>query len=87
MPNSTSGKFPLSKAERSRLYHQRFRPPSYERKIMVSDKNIDGLLKLGYLGPDERDDEEAITQALSLFISDTLQSARLRVNSEQGAKR
>jgi hypothetical protein len=33
---------------------------------------VRGLLKRGYLWPDERDDLNALRQAVTLFISDTL---------------
>jgi hypothetical protein len=76
MPNSASGNsgttFPLSPAERSRLYRRRFRGPRELVKIRISDEKINGLVKRGYLGQNELDDPQAIKQALSLFLWDTL---------------
>jgi hypothetical protein len=76
MPNSASGNsgiaFPLSPAERSRLYRRRFPVPRLSRKVWISDEKINGLVKRGYLGPNELDDAQAIKEALSLFVGDAL---------------
>ena len=79
MRNSVSAEFPLSPAERSRLYRQRFRPPRHRLRIRVSDENINDLVKRGYLGPDEFDDDQAISQALSLFLWDSLLGAQRQI--------
>jgi hypothetical protein len=86
MPNSVSVKFPLTPAERSRLYRQRVRPPRCRLKIRVSDATIKGLVQRGYLGPDESDDHQAIRQALSLFVWDALPGAP-RQTASKAAKR
>jgi hypothetical protein len=38
----------------------------------MTDKTIRGLIKRGYLGPEERDNLTAIRQAMSLFLWDDL---------------
>ena len=86
MPNSVSGKFPLSSAERSRLYRQRFSASSESLNIRVTDERINGLAKRGYLGPDEVDDRQAISQALSLFLWGVLFGAPRQI-ARKGAKR
>jgi hypothetical protein len=66
---------PLSPAEREQRYRQALRElrgPKRRYQIRITEKMVRGLLKRGYVGPDERDDLNAIRQALFLFISDTL---------------
>jgi hypothetical protein len=67
MPKPAPSKSSLSPVERSRLYHQRFRPPGLLLKIKVSNQKINTLVKRGYLGPNELHDGRAIGQALSLI--------------------
>ena len=59
---------------------------SWHRKqsleIMVSDENINGLVKRGYLDLDEIDDAQAIREALSLFLWDALLGAPRQIASE-----
>jgi hypothetical protein len=90
MPNSASSnsgtRLPLWRAERLRLYRRRFHGPRRRLKIRVSDKNINNLAKRGYLGPDELDDERAISQALRLFLWDALLGDR-RQTATKTAKR
>jgi hypothetical protein len=90
MPNSASRNsgtaFPLSPAERSRLYHQRFPVPRKSRKIKISDEKIYKLVKRGYLGPNELDDAQAVREALSLFLCDALLGVPRHIASK-GAKR
>jgi hypothetical protein len=74
------------RAERLRLYRRRFHGSSERLKIRVSDENINNLAKRGYLGPDELDHEEAIRQALSLFLWDALFGAPRQI-ARKGAKR
>jgi hypothetical protein len=74
----------LSPAERSRLYLRRFRGKRATHTIRVSDKNINGQLKRGYLGPNEVNDVQAIKQAVSLFLWDSLQKSPKRA---PGARR
>jgi hypothetical protein len=62
----------LSRAERLRQYRRRFPGPGRRLKLRLSDKRINGLVKRGYLGPNELDNERAISQALRLFLWDTL---------------
>jgi hypothetical protein len=57
---------PLSPAEREQRYQQLRDPKFYQMRITGM------LLKRGYLWPNERDDLNALRQALILFISDTL---------------
>ena len=90
MPNSASSnsgtRLPLWRAERFRLYRRQFPGPSERLKIRVRDENINNLAKRGYLGPDELDDRQAISQAVSLFIWDALYGAPRQIASK-GAKR
>ena len=61
---------PLSPAEREQRYQQVLRelrdPKFYQIRITGM------LLKRGYLWPNERDDLNALREAVILFISDTL---------------
>src|ERR1700749_1412669 len=90
MPNCTSRnsgtRLPLWRAERLRLYRRRFPGPSERLKIRVRGENISNLAKRGYLGPDELDDPQAISQAVRLFIWDALYGAPRQIASK-GAKR
>jgi hypothetical protein len=76
MLNSALGnsdiRLPRWRTERLRHYRRRFPGPRQRLKIRVTAKNINGLMKRGYLGPAELDDERAIGQALSLFLWDSL---------------
>ena len=63
---------PLSPAERARLCRRRFRGPSETLEIRISDENINGLVKRGYLDLNEIDDTRAISRAMSLFLWDAL---------------
>jgi hypothetical protein len=63
---------PLSRAERLRQYHRRFPGPGRRLNVRLTDKRINGLVKRGYLGPNELDNERAISQALRLFLWDAL---------------
>jgi hypothetical protein len=71
MPNSASGNS-RTRAERLRLYRRRFPGPGQPRKVRITDENIIGLVKRGYLGANERDDTQAIKEAVSLFLWDAL---------------
>ena len=90
MPNSASGNsnvsLRLSRAERLRQYRRRFPGPGRRLKVRLSDKRINGLLKRGYLGPNELDNERAISQALRLFLWDALIGDR-RQTASTTAKR
>jgi len=90
MPNSASSnsgtRLPLWRAERLRLYRRQFPGPSERLKIRVRDENINNLARRGYLGPDELDDPQAISQAVSLFIWDVLYGAPGQIASKR-AKR
>src|SRR5689334_8942441 len=90
MPNSASDNSTISlprwRAEHLRFYHRRF-PGSRQRlKIRVTAKNIKGLIERGYLRPHESEDKKAISQALRLFLWDSLKAAPRRFR-HQGAKR
>ena len=76
-PNSASNplhnKLPLSPAERLRLYRRglRVRRRSYQTcQITISGERIKGLVKRGYISPNEVDDVRAIGQAMNLFVWD-----------------
>jgi hypothetical protein len=90
MPNSASGnsgtRLPLWRAERLRLYRRRFPGRRRRLKVRLGDKRINGLVKRGYLGPNELDNERAIRQALSLFLWDALLGDR-RQTASKTAKR
>ena len=85
-PNSASNplrnKLPLSPAERLLLYRQGLRVRRRSLPITITDEQIEGLVKRGYLGPSERDDWNATEQAISLFVWDTLR----QVGSRKKAK-
>ena len=76
MPNTASGDsgitFPLSPADRSRLFRPRFPVPRQSREVWISDEKINFLVKRGYLAPNELDDTQAIEEALSLFLWDAM---------------
>jgi hypothetical protein len=90
MSNSASGNsnvsLPLSRAERLRQYRRRYPGPGRRLKVRLSDKRINGLVKRGYLGPNELDNERAISQALRLFLWDALIGDR-RQTATKAAKR
>jgi hypothetical protein len=69
---------PLSRAERLRQYHRRFPGPGRRLNVRLTDKRINGLVKRGYLGPNELDDVQATKEALSLFLWDSLLKAPKR---------
>jgi hypothetical protein len=98
MSNSASGNsgitLPLSPAERSRLYRRRFRVRGgrvtlrgSRVKIRVSDDNLNGLVKRGYLGSNELDDVQATKEALSLFLWDRLQKSPKRAPDARRSRR
>jgi len=76
MPNPASGNprttLPLSPAERSRLYLRRFGRQRGTHRIRIRDEYVNGLVKRGYLGQTEVDDIQAVKQAVSLFLWDSL---------------
>jgi hypothetical protein len=66
---------PLSPAEREQRYRRVLRESRRPRRyydIEITGTMVKGILKRGYLGPDECDDLNALRQAVILFISDTL---------------
>lgn len=67
-PSLTPLKRPLSPAVRERLYQRRLRRATRSVSVVVSERWINGLLQLGYLGENEIEDERAIEQALSIFV-------------------
>jgi hypothetical protein len=90
MPNSKSDSsdvsLPRSRAERLRDYRRRFPGPGRRFYLGVSRKRVNALMKRGYLGTNERDDERAIGQALRLFLWDALIGDR-RQTATKAAKR
>jgi hypothetical protein len=90
MLNSASGNsnvsLPLSRAERLRHYRRRFPGPGRRVNVKITRKRVNALLKRGYLGPNELDNERAISQALRLFLWDTLIGDR-RQTASTTAKR
>jgi hypothetical protein len=76
MPNFTSGNSDISlarsRAERLREYRRRFPGGGKRFYPRVSRKQVNALVKRGYLGTNERDDDKALGQALSLFMWDAL---------------
>ena len=85
-PNSASNpllnKLPLSPAERLRLYRQglRVRRRSYQTfQITITGERIKGLLKRGYISPNEVDDMGAVEQAMNLFVWDELEKLGKRI--------
>ena len=70
-----SAKPPRSPAERLRRYEaglRRRRGSSCRAQIKIDDAKIEALVKRGYLMPNERDDDSAIEQAVSLFLWNSL---------------
>jgi hypothetical protein len=66
---------PLSPAEREQRYRRVLRDSRRPRRyydIEITGTMVKGLLRRGYLGPDECLDLNALRQAVTLFISDTL---------------
>jgi len=90
MPNSKSDSsdvsLPRSRAERLRDYRRRFPGPGRRFYLIVTRKRVNALVKRGYLGPNELDNERAISQALSLFLCDALIGDR-RQTASKAAKR
>ena len=85
-PNSTSGalgnNLPLSPAERLRLYRQglRVRRRSCQTcQITITGERIKGLVKRGYISPNEVDDMGAVEQAMNLFVWDELEKLGKRI--------
>ena len=90
MPNSASGNSDVSllrwRAERLRQYRRRFPGPRRRFNLRVTRKRVNALVRRGYLGPNELDNERAIRQALSLFLWDALIGDR-RQTASKTAKR
>ncbi len=66
---------PLSPAERALRYRRGLRElcrPRRRLPIRITDQIIKGLVKRGYLGPQERENSTAIRQAVSLVLWDEL---------------
>jgi hypothetical protein len=59
-------------AARMRTYRRRRRRGTRCVRVAVSPTDIDGLIAKGYLGPDEREDRQAIGAGASWFLSDAL---------------
>jgi hypothetical protein len=79
---------PLSKAERAHRYRQGLRKlgsPVFRRWIRVTHKTIRGLVKCGYLRPEDRENLTAIHQAVSLFLWDELRAKPKRTKKRPQA--
>ena len=59
-------------AERMRSYRQRRRRKWQSVRIEISAAEIDALVMRSYLDPKKRDDQTAIEEAATAFISDAL---------------
>jgi hypothetical protein len=64
-----------SAAERMRRYRKRQRRGQRCVRILIGPAEIDRLIDKGYLGPEEREDVEALQFAASSFISETLRGS------------
>jgi hypothetical protein len=64
-----------SAAERMRRYRKRQRRGQRCVRILIGPAEIDRLIDKGYLGPEEREDAEALQFAASSFISETLRGS------------
>ena len=80
-------KSPLSPAERAERYQRLLLGPrgSHRVPVKITEKRISALVKRGYLGADERDDLNAIGQAMSLFLWDAIQQASKAPRTEKRA--
>ena len=58
-------------AEHKRRYLQRQRSGMQRVKVLLSESDLDVLVRKGYLAPDERGRHRAIKQALEAFLSDS----------------
>ena len=81
-------KSPLSPAERAERYQRLLLGPrgSHRVPVKITEKRISALVKRGYLGADERDDLNAIGQAMSLFLWDAI-SRQARLQGLKNARR
>jgi hypothetical protein len=66
---------PQSGAERMRRYRKRQRDGERCVRILIGRAEIDRLIDKGYLGPEEREDADALEFAASSFISEALLSS------------
>jgi hypothetical protein len=75
----------LSPVERAQRYQRGLRelrdPRSYQ--IRITGKMVRGLLKRGYLWPDEHDDLDAIEQAMNLFLWDSFRKVSKPKNTKR----
>jgi hypothetical protein len=77
---------PLSPAERALRYRRlrAGRVPRRRLRIRITNQMIKGFVKLGYLGPQERENLTAIRQAASLVLWDGLHN---RIKPRRAKKR
>jgi hypothetical protein len=61
---------PSTPAERMRLYRRRQACQRRVVRIEINAAEIDDLVKRGYLGPEAREDWNAIERAANAFFSD-----------------
>jgi hypothetical protein len=79
----------LSRAELEHRYRKglrKLRGPTFLRRIRMTDKTVRGLIKRGYLGPEERDNLTAIQQAMSLFLWDDLREQPEQINGVENMR-
>jgi hypothetical protein len=70
---------PLSRAELTHRYRQglrELRGPIFQRRIRVTNKIIRGLMKRGYLGPEQRENPIAVRHAVNLLVWEALRKRR-----------
>ena len=58
-------------AEHKRRYLQRQRSGMQRVKVLLSESDLDVLVRKGYLAPEERGGRRAMKQALEGFLSDS----------------
>ena len=63
---------PSNTAVRMRALRRRRRQGEQCVTVQMGPEDIDRLITTGYLGPKERDDNEAIEAASSMFLHDAL---------------
>lgn len=77
--NSLRNKLPLPPAERLRLYRRGLRVRRRSCQITMTGERIKGLVRRGYISPNEVDDMRAIEQAMNLFVWDELEKLGKRI--------
>ncbi len=80
-------RLPRLRAERLRDYRRRFPGGGKRFYPRISRKQVNALVKRGYLGANERDDDKALGQALSLFMWDAMVGDRASDLTKGAARR